>query len=188
MTTPAKESAREPARGGADDPSIAWVRAARRGDQASFAALYQRYRAPVHAVVLARVPARDAGDLVQDVFVTALRRLGSLRDDGKFAGWLMTIARNAATDHLRRARPHSELPDEIPATAIAEGAQRTEARRALAAIRSLPDAYRETLLMRLLEGMTGKEIAARTGLEPGSVRVNLHRGMKLLRARLEAGS
>ena len=51
-------------------------------------------------------------------------------------------------------------------------------------IRKLPEAYRETLLMRLVEGMSGAEIAARSGLTPASVRVNLHRGMKMLRERL----
>jgi RNA polymerase sigma-70 factor (ECF subfamily) len=55
---------------------------------------------------------------------------------------------------------------------------------ALEAIRRLPDAYRETLMLRLVEGMTGPEIAARTNLTPDSVRVNLCRGMKLLRAQL----
>ena len=48
----------------------------------------------------------------------------------------------------------------------------------LAAIRRLPEAYRETLVLRLVEGMTGPEIAERTGLTPGSVRVNLHRGLQ----------
>lgn len=61
---------------------------------------------------------------------------------------------------------------------------RLEARRALAAIRALPEAYRETLVLRLVEGMTGPEIAVRTGLTPDSVRVNLCRGMKLLRESL----
>ena len=54
----------------------------------------------------------------------------------------------------------------------------------LAAIRSLPEAYRETLVLRLVEGMTGPEIAARTGLTPGSVRVNLHRGLAQLKEKL----
>jgi RNA polymerase sigma-70 factor (ECF subfamily) len=54
----------------------------------------------------------------------------------------------------------------------------------LDAVRKLPDAYRDTLLMRLVEGMTGAEIAERTGLTEGSVRVNLHRGMALLREKL----
>ena len=53
-----------------------------------------------------------------------------------------------------------------------------------AAIRRLPEAYRETLVLRLVEGMTGPEIAARAGLTPGSVRVNLHRGMLMLREAL----
>jgi len=60
----------------------------------------------------------------------------------------------------------------------------TETFAILEIIRSLPEAYRDTLLMRLVEGMTGAEIAARSGLTPASVRVNLHRGMKLLRERL----
>ena len=60
-----------------------------------------------------------------------------------------------------------------------------EAHAALDAIRLLPAAYRDTLMLRLVEGLSGPEIAQRTGLTPASVRVNLHRGMKLLRARLE---
>lgn len=57
----------------------------------------------------------------------------------------------------------------------------------LSAITDLPEAYRETLAMRLVEGMSGPEIAAVTGLTQRSVRVNLHRGMHLLRARFEEG-
>ena len=49
----------------------------------------------------------------------------------------------------------------------------------------LPEAYRDTLVLRLVEGMTGPEIARRTGLTPDSVRVNLCRGMKLLRQALD---
>jgi RNA polymerase sigma-70 factor (ECF subfamily) len=65
------------------------------------------------------------------------------------------------------------------------GSQRLEAAAALNTIRTLPRAYRETVIMRLVEGMSGAEIAERTGLSPGSVRVNLHRGMQLLRRRLQ---
>jgi len=60
----------------------------------------------------------------------------------------------------------------------------TEAFAILDIVKALPEAYRDTLLMRLVEGMTGAEIAERSGLTPASVRVNLHRGMKLLRERL----
>ena len=57
----------------------------------------------------------------------------------------------------------------------------------LAAVERLPLAYRETLTLRFVEGMTGQEIAAKTGLTEGSVRVNLHRGMKQLKEELERG-
>ena len=54
----------------------------------------------------------------------------------------------------------------------------------LAVLRTLPETYRESLTLRLVEGLTGPEIAARLGLTHGSVRVNLHRGMQMLREKL----
>jgi RNA polymerase sigma-70 factor (ECF subfamily) len=136
----------------------------------------------VHGLVLARVDRADVDDLVQDVFVTAIRRLDTLREAAAFPGWLASIARNRAIDHLRSAA-RSEVP--LTEEAVAPSEDRSEALAVLAAVRRLPEAYRETLVLRLVEGMTGPEIASRTGLTPASVRVNLHRGMKLLRARLQ---
>jgi RNA polymerase sigma-70 factor (ECF subfamily) len=163
------------------DDGEALVEAARRGDRVAFEALYARYLRAVHGILLSRVPRPDVEDLVQDVFVTALQQLTALRDPAAFGGWLAAIARNRATDHLRRAPRTTELPADLAAAT----SDPVEAARVLAAIRSLPDAYRETLTLRLVEGMTGPEIAACTGLTAGSVRVNLHRGMKQLRERLE---
>jgi RNA polymerase sigma-70 factor, ECF subfamily len=156
------------------------LRAAASGDQQAFEALYHRYVRMVHAILLARVRRADVDDLVQDVFVTAFGRLASLREPSAFGGWLAAIARNRAADHQRQARDEVELPRQLPGGKEVDAA----ALDALEAIRSLPDAYRETLLMRLVEGMTGAEIAERTGLTPASVRVNLHRGMKRLRCKL----
>ena len=62
-----------------------------------------------------------------------------------------------------------------------------ESLHVLRLVQSLPESYRETLALRLIEGLTGPEIAVRTGLTPGSVRVNLHRGMRLLREKLGWG-
>ena len=59
-----------------------------------------------------------------------------------------------------------------------------EAAMTLAVLRTLPETYREPLMLRLVEGMTGPEIALRMGLTHGSVRVNLHRGMQMLREKL----
>jgi len=159
------------------------VNAARRGDSAAFEQLYRNYARMVHGLLLARAPHDVVEDLAQDVFLQAYRKLPRLRDDAAFGGWLAAIARNRARDHFRRApQAAGELPEGLaaPGSASAEA----EAVAALAAIRALPEAYRETLILRLVEGMTGNEIADRTGLAPASVRVNLHRGMKLLRERL----
>jgi RNA polymerase sigma-70 factor, ECF subfamily len=159
------------------------VRASRRGDEGAFGRLYERYARLVHGLLLARAPRADVDDLVQDVFFSAWHRLESLRDPAAFGGWLAMIARNRATDFLRRAVDAVELPADLPAAETSTS--RTEALAVLQVIRSLPEAYRDTLVLRLVEGLTGPEIADRTGLTPASVRVNLHRGMKLLRERLE---
>jgi len=167
-----------PAAGISDEVGL--VRAARDGDRAAFGELYRRYGRMVHGLLLARVPRAEVDDLAQDVFLFALRKLDTLRDEAAFGGWLAMIARNRAMDYHRRAPEVAALPEEM-----SEGRRpEAEALAALNVIRSLPEAYRETLILRLVEGMTGPEIAARTGLTPASVRVNLHRGMKLLREKL----
>ncbi len=166
-----------------EDERVAIVRA-QGGDRAAFETIYRRYARTVFGILLARVRRPEAEDLVQDVFVIALQRLSALRDPAALPGWLASIARHRAIDYLRRSPQTTELPD-----GLTDGSgDRTEAAAALDAIRALPDAYRETLMLRLVEGMTGPEIAARTGLTQGSVRVNLHRGMRLLRQRLEGRS
>lgn len=161
-------------------PEAALVAAVRGGDREAFARLYGLYSPMVHGILLARVPSAEVGDLVQDVFLVAFRKLGSLRQPERFGPWVAMITRNRAMDFYRRAHETEELHEEL---AHAERPT-AEAAEALAAIRALPEAYHETLVLRLVEGMTGPEIAARTGLQPASVRVNLHRGMKLLREKL----
>ena len=156
------------------------VTAAREGDRTAFGQLYERHARLVHGILMAHAPFAEVDDLVHDVFLIALRKLDSLREPAAFAGWLLAIARNRAVDFHRRSRTTEELPEETSGHDPGE----YEARAALEAIRSLPEAYRETLVLRLVEGMTGAEIAARTGLTHASVRVNLHRGMKQLREKL----
>jgi RNA polymerase sigma-70 factor (ECF subfamily) len=159
------------------------VGAARDGDRTAFGQLYERFARMVHGILLARVPRSEVDDLVQDVFLQALRRLHTLRDSAAFGPWLAMITRNRANDFYRRSKEASEeLSEDLAATE----SDRTEALAILSVIRSLPDAYRETMVLRLVEGMTGPEIAARTGLKAASVRVNLHRGMKQLREKLES--
>ncbi len=156
------------------------VSAALAGDRDGFGQLYDLYAPLVHGILLARVPRGEVDDLVQDIFLHAYKKLDTLRDKAAFGPWIAMIARNRAVDFYRRTRETVEITDDV------RGSNTTDSRanEILELIRSLPDAYRETLVLRLVEGMTGPEIAARTGLTPASVRVNLHRGMKLLRQKL----
>jgi RNA polymerase sigma-70 factor (ECF subfamily) len=174
----------------AEDATL--VDRAREGDRVAFGQLYDRYARMVHGVLMARVPPSEVDDLVQDVFMLALRRLSTLRDSARFGAWLAAISRNLANDYHRQAVAAVELTEEVSQNELEYGVtsqtSEAEGRSILALIRSLPDAYKETLILRLVEGMSGPEIAARTGLTPGSVRVNLHRGMQQLREKLGPAS
>ncbi len=156
------------------------VKAVLEGDRDGFGQLYGLFAPLVHGILLARVPRAEVDDLVQDIFLHAFKKLHTLRDASAFGPWIAMIARNRAIDFHRRSKETVEINDDL------RGSDTHDSRAAeiLELIRSLPEAYRETLVLRLVEGMTGPEIAARTGLTAASVRVNLHRGMKLLRERL----
>ncbi|MFT3768950.1 MAG: sigma-70 family RNA polymerase sigma factor [Minicystis sp.] len=117
---------------------------------------------------------------MQEVFLAALEKIDTLRDGAAFGGWLAMIARNRAADFHRSRRKLVEIPEDLGRP----DAERAEAERVLRAIQTLPEAYRETLVLRLVEGLSGPEIAEQVGLTPESVRVNLHRGMKMLRDKL----
>jgi RNA polymerase sigma-70 factor (ECF subfamily) len=156
------------------------VHAVLAGNSDQFGRLYELYAPLVHGVLLARLPRSEVEDMVQEIFLHALRKLHTLRDARAFGPWIAMIARNRALDFHRRSRDTVEVTEDLQSS-DSSGAKAEEI---LAIIRTLPDAYRETLVLRLVEGMTGPEIATRTSLTAASVRVNLHRGMKLLRCKL----
>jgi DNA-directed RNA polymerase specialized sigma24 family protein len=109
------------------------------------------------------------------------------------------MARNEARDHGRRGRRTGALLRLVglrgsggrpESRGCATGGHDDDAggraRSVLAAIHALPEAYHETLVLRLVEGLTGPQIAAALDMTHGSVRVNLTRGMEMLRAKLTA--
>ncbi len=154
------------------------VAAARQGNRAAWSRLITAYRPVLRAIALVRVDAATADDVVQETLTMAFTRLDQLRDDEAFPGWLCAIARQQAATSRRRARPWWPLEQ---VTAWISPAPTAEAREALDAIRALPEPYRELMIMRLVEGLTGPEIGLRLGRTPESVRVSLHRGMAMLR-------
>lgn len=185
---------------GAEADDAALVAEARTGDRDALSRLHERYAPVIHGVLLARVAHADSEDLVQEVFLTVARRLASLRDDRAFPAWVCAMARNLAASmargRARRGRHEAVVARIAPCGRPAPGAgdatdhdalNRLQAREAIDAIRALPEAYAEVLILRLVEGLTGPQIAARTGTTHAAVRVNLHRGMALLRERLGIG-
>jgi RNA polymerase sigma-70 factor (ECF subfamily) len=163
-----------------ESPESLIIRTVLAGDRDMFGRLYELYAPLVHGVLLARMPRCEVEDVVQDIFLHALRKLHTLRDANAFGPWIAMIARNRAIDFHRRSRETVEVSENLKSN----DSNNSKAEEILDIIRTLPDAYRETLVLRLVEGMTGPEIAERTGLTAASVRVNLHRGMKLLRTKL----
>lgn len=162
------------------------VRAAQHGDTAAFERLYQMFAPMVHGLLVSRLPLDEVDDIMQDVFFTAFRQLATVREPAAFGGWLGAITRQQAADFFRRFHRTETLEAASARTTGRSGQLDTklDAQTILGHIRHLPETYAETLTLRLVEGMTGPEIAAVTGLTPDSVRVNLHRGLRLLRERL----
>jgi RNA polymerase sigma-70 factor (ECF subfamily) len=159
---------------------VVLVKSVLEGDREGFGKLYGLYAPMVHGILLSRVPRDEVDDLVQDIFLHAFKKLDTLRDWAAFGPWIAMIARNRAMDFHRRSKETVEVTEDLRST----DTSLSKAKEILELIRGLPEAYRETLVLRLVEGMTGPEIAERTGLTPASVRVNLHRGMKQLREKL----
>src|SRR5713226_4874527 len=89
------------------------VEAARDGDRAAFGRLYDRYARMVHGILMARVPPREVDDLVQEVFLSALRQLHSLRDLSRFGAWLAAITRNRANDYFRKSIPDAKVTEPV---------------------------------------------------------------------------
>lgn len=157
----------------------------RLGDRAAFTALYERCARSVHAVLATRIAADEAEDCVQEVFLKAWRARGELREPGRIGAWLVSIARREAIAGLRRRAKSEELPETHADARAADQGRGELGALVLDELRALPEAYRETLALRLLGEHSGDEIAALTGLTVGSVRVNLSKGMQMLRERLQ---
>ena len=172
------------------------VRQAQGGDRTAFEELVRRTsRLAFARLFLETGDAHRAEDLLQATLLLAYRSLGQLSDAAGFRPWLLTIAQNVLIDAARRearlkraAPPRSDTPlGAVPANAPPpeEEVQRAELReRVLAVLRSLPEEYRLPLTLRYLAGADYETISTQLGLTNGSLRGLLHRGLKMLRARL----
>lgn len=161
------------------------------GDEASIASLWRRHRRWVAAVLLAHKPRwADLDDLLQEVALSLVRKIGELRDPDAVRPWLRTVAINAAhaagRSGSRRAADvglEESLPGHSPAleTGVDPDA-REQGRRLMDLALTLPDGYREPLLLKAVHGLSYREIGRIMGLPETTVETRIARGRRQLRA------
>ena len=158
------------------------------GDHAAMDALWHEHRRWIAAVLLAHKSAEDqVEDLLQDVAMTIVRKINTLRDTRHVRAWLRTVAVNAARASARSRRARPKLaplsvdppgPDHFGATRVSVD---DEARHLMTLAARLPNSYREPLLLRAVHGMRGRQIAEIMNLAEATVETRIARGRRMLR-------
>lgn len=143
------------------------------------------------AVLVAHgVRGSDVDDLLQDVALSLVRRVGELRDGRSLRPWLRTVAVNAARDLLRkhkvRDKVHAPMPvgDEVPVTAEDLGL-RDRLADVITLVADLPEDLAEVLIMRSVAGMSQRAAAEALGVPVTTVETRLARARRTLRLRFE---
>lgn len=184
-------------------PPILWkdatdrdlVATASTGVEGSFEELVRRYQRPISAYVYRMVGDYEAAlDLTQEIFIKVYGSLARYRSEFKFSTWIYKIAHNSAVDHLRRHAgrerslssgiegDHYDLPIESGSLSPEQESERRERRLEIeAVVRSLPNAYRELIVLRHSQDLTYEEIVEVTGLPLGTVKNRLFRAREMMR-------
>lgn len=171
-------------------PGEQLIVAAQRGDVDSLTALVSGSHPNVQrfARSLCATP-EDAEDAAQEALIILYRKIGMLRASGALASWMFRIVRNEC---LRRARTMSRdrypapLPDAAVRSAEEEVLQRLEAGRVAAAIAALPADQRRVLIMRDIQGHSGRMVADALGLSTAAMKSRLHRARAAVQNTLRA--
>jgi RNA polymerase sigma-70 factor (ECF subfamily) len=172
------------------------------GEKELFHELIRPYERMVYLTLFSIIKNEtDAEDGAQEAIINAYRHLASFRGDAKFSTWLTTIAINEGRKRLRKAKGAAEDSIEEETAAHAgdytpapltdwreiplEALERKELREALrVAVTELPDIYRQVFTLRDLEELNIEETAQALGINPGAVKVRLHRARMMLQKRL----
>jgi RNA polymerase sigma-70 factor (ECF subfamily) len=177
-----------------DDAAL--VAAVATGDAVALDLLYRRYRPVAFAAAYGMLRDPNAAeDAVHDAFLNVWRGARSFQPArGPLRGWLLTIVRNTATDHLRARRFAAPSQDAWESSALtaqsdddisATVAAAADAGRLRAALQTLPPDQRSTLELAFFGGLTHGEIAARTGVPLGTVKGRVRLGLRRLRHELQ---
>ncbi len=163
------------------------------GDEAAFRQVYRAIQPGLLRYVGVLVGAGDAEDVASETWAQALRDLPRFTGDGDgFRGWVSTIGRHRALDHLRakgRRRvvdtPIEELPERASGPDAEQGAlESLSTQSALALIGSLPQDQAEAVLLRSVMGLDAKTAGQVLGKRPGAVRTAAYRGLRTLAGQL----
>jgi RNA polymerase sigma-70 factor (ECF subfamily) len=156
------------------------------GERAAWAELVARWRVPVWTYVRRMLDVERADDVSQEIWLAVVRGLPRLREPGRFAPWLFTIARRSVTDLLRgeyAREKKSFATDEVlvddPVEAMADRAD------LVAALAGLPLLEREILVLFYLEDLSVEECAQICLVPAGTVKSRLNRARRMLREHLE---
>jgi RNA polymerase sigma factor (sigma-70 family) len=171
------------------------TRGAVAGDADAMRDLWRRHRRWVAAILLAHKPRwADLDDLLQEVALSVVRKVGELRDPRAVRPWLRTVAINAAhaagRSGLKRARDVSMGDQDPPREPPARGsrAELDEGRRLLELAERLPDGYREPLLLKAVQDLSYREIGLILGLPETTIETRIARGRRMLRELATQGS
>jgi len=179
------------------DVDVELVARHRCGDAHAFDEVYSRFVEMVYSLACRLSGNREeASDLTQEVFLRVYRHLGSFGGRSSLKTWVFRIAINHCRDRLSRWRPltqpigedvgEGEVAYADPARGPEELAVAAdEGRRVTAALARLPQAFREAVALRDIEGLSYEEIADVLGVRIGTVRSRIARGRDQLRALLE---
>lgn len=181
------------------------IRGAQQGDGASLDWLIEHFASRIYGFLYRMTGSQpDAEDLMQEVFVRLVRMIGVYQHDGRFEAWIFRIAANLARDRLRRLRRGPRFVGSLPAPdegentcgahpvsepAVDAGLLHAEEMSELGiALAKLPDAERETVMLRHFSQMSYKEIAEATGVPLGTALARGHRGLNRLRQLMTGGA
>jgi RNA polymerase sigma-70 factor (ECF subfamily) len=156
------------------------------GDTGSFAVLVRRYT-PMMRAYARRIlsGSADVDDVVQDAFISAWQQLQNVKDPQHLKSWLMRITSRKALDRVRSARPQQDLDDVNPPAPVHHDPVRQAEAHAGRALRQLPDAQRQTWVLREVGGYSYDEISDELGIPTSTVRGLLARARKDIITRME---
>jgi len=148
-------------------------------DQSTFQSIYEAHSGDVRKLAYWLVrDAEIASEITSETFLRAWTGRLSIRTETVKA-YLLAIARNLATDHLRKPAPPVPIEDHH-AVSPSAGTAPLELHEALTAIAQLPEAYRDALLLAAVEGLSHEETARILGVSPACAKVRVHRARLML--------